>query len=158
MTKHSARMTPYNQFYENVILTYAEFQIFCGELNPNAVTSALKIEPSRVVKRGDIFTSFLGKTRIEKTNYWELSSEGKPSSLDLRHHIDYLLLQLEPRKSELAILQQTKGVLMRFSCVWHSRGSGGPILWPEQMKGLADLNLECIFKVAQVEDEDESPA
>lgn len=158
MTDSSGRMTSYGHNYENVVTTYAELQIFCGDLDPDSVTLALKIEPTHTIRRGDLFTNFLGRTRTEKHNFWELSSEDKLKSSDLRLHIDYLLQLLEPRKSELGVLQKTNGVSMRACCVWHSRGSGGPVLWPEQMKGLADLGLECLFNVAHIEDEEESPA
>jgi len=45
-------------------------------------------------------------------------------------------------------LQNIPGVRMSVNCVWYSRsGHGGPTLWPEQMRVLADLNLECSFDI-----------
>lgn len=43
---------------------------------------------------------------------------------------------------------------MTVSCVWWSAlGHGGPVLWPEQMKALADLNRECSFDIYFADDE-----
>ena len=37
---------------------------------------------------------------------------------------------------------------MGIDCRWESRGGqGGPTLWPEQMRAMADLDLECSFYI-----------
>jgi hypothetical protein len=36
---------------------------------------------------------------------------------------------------------------------WSATGQGGPTLWPEQMRLLAELNLECSFDVSFFGDE-----
>jgi hypothetical protein len=46
-------------------------------------------------------------------------------------------------------LQNEQDLKMAVSCIWWSKaGDGGPVLWPEQMVVLADLNLECGFELA----------
>lgn len=81
-------------------------------------------------------------------NGWFLSTGGVVASRDVRHHLDWLLERLMPARGALVALQQCAGVRMSVVCVWWSReGHGGPTLWPEQMRGLADLNLECSFDV-----------
>ena len=43
---------------------------------------------------------------------------------------------------------------MGIDCVWRSlAGHGGPVLWPEQMKKMSRLNLECSFDIYFVNDE-----
>jgi hypothetical protein len=43
------------------------------------------------------------------------------------------------------------------NCIWWSRfGDGGPTLWPEQVRALADLNLECSFAFADYSDTDDA--
>ena len=36
---------------------------------------------------------------------------------------------------------------MSVNCIWWSRGTGGPTIWPEQMAVLAKLNLELSFDI-----------
>jgi hypothetical protein len=84
--------------------------------------------------------------RVPKLNVWSLSSEGKVSSKDLRDHLDWLLNVLEGGRDGLARLQEMPDVRMNVLCVWWaSEGGGGPVLWPDQMRRLAALNLECAF-------------
>lgn len=88
-------------------------------------------------------------------NGWFLSSEDYVKSLDVRRHLDWLLMRLTPKREELLSIQHEPGMRMAVICVWHSRsGTGGPVLWPEQMSQLADLNLECGFDIYFFEDDD----
>jgi len=77
-------------------------------------------------------------------------------SLDIRRHIDWLLGKISPLAEGLAALQAITGVTMTVQCAWYSRsGHGGPTLWPEQMRALADLNLECGFDIYFLFDDEE---
>jgi hypothetical protein len=88
---------------------------------------------------------------------WALSSEPHVKSKDVRAHLDWLLAQLSNSHQGLLDLQQGE-VVMGVNCPWWSLGGhGGPTLWPEQMRRLADLNLECSFDV-QFYPEDDSDA
>ena len=70
-------------------------------------------------------------------------------------HLVWLLKQLVPAKEQILALQEKAGITMGVNCIWWSAfGDGGPTLWPEQMRGLADLNLECSFDVAFFGEED----
>jgi len=74
----------------------------------------------------------------------------------LRRHLDWLLGQILPRADVLRELQETAGISMNVNCIWWSAtGGGGPTLWPEQMRRLADLNLECSFDVSFYDDDDQ---
>ena len=37
---------------------------------------------------------------------------------------------------------------MGIECDWWAISTRGPTLWPEQMKIMADLNLECTFNIS----------
>lgn len=90
----------------------------------------------------------LGRTRDIKISGWFLSSENFVFSKDLRDHIDWITTKLKPSQEGLKKLQNTPGVQMTLRCVWWSAlGHSGPVLWPEQMKALADLDLECSFDI-----------
>lgn len=89
-------------------------------------------------------------------NAWFLSSEQNVNSRDLRRHLDWLLARLAPAGEALRRLQQEQDVRMSVICIWWSaHGGGGPTLWPEQMKVMAELGLECGFEVAFFGNEDE---
>lgn len=147
--KKVTRHTPYDESYGSCERTYAELRIYSGAMDPEIVTRRLRVSPTSIQKKGDIRTNSLGRVREVPRNGWFLSSEGKVSSLDVRHHLDWLLDKIEPARSELNQLQSTAGLTMLINCVWWSAsGEGGPTLWPEQMRRIADLDLECSFDVA----------
>jgi hypothetical protein len=143
------RHTPYDESYGSCERTYAEFRIYSGAMEPEIVSRRLGVSPTSIQKKGDIRTNSLGRAREVPRNGWFLSSEAKVSSLDVRHHLDWLLKKIEPARNELNALQSTAGLTMLINCVWWSAsGQGGPTLWPEQMRRIADLNLECSFEIA----------
>lgn len=135
--------------------TCAELIIYSGELLPSRVTELLGLSPTRTVATGEKSPpNSRGLVRIGILNGWFLSSEEHLDSKDLRRHIDWLIAQLRPHASSLRALQQTSGVRMYVRCPWWSKGGGGgPSLWPEQMRGLADLDLECTIAFADYSDE-----
>jgi hypothetical protein len=133
--------------------TCAELLIYSPDLTPMAITSFLGgLEPTSQVFARDPSGQYPGRR-----NGWFLSSENAVPSKDLRTHLNWLLHLLSPVGSLLADLQRRDGTKMYVYCPWWSRfNSGGPSLWPEQMRMLADLNLECSIDFAQYDDEGET--
>ncbi|MEQ9888608.1 DUF4279 domain-containing protein [Pectobacterium zantedeschiae] len=122
--------------------------IYPAEMHPDEVSAILNIEPTQKNIIGDRKTNSLGRTREVKTSGWFLSSEDFVFSKDLRDHIDWIVAKLDASREGLKKLQNTPDVNMTLSCVWWSPvGHSGPVLWPEQMKALADLDLECAFDI-----------
>jgi Domain of unknown function (DUF4279) len=75
-----------------------------------------------------------------------LSSKNQIDSRDVRRHIDWLLERLRGKQKLLHLLQAESGVSMDVFCYWNSaQGQGGPSLDAEQMRQLADLNLDIGF-------------
>ena len=143
------RMTPYDDEYRSCERTVAELRIYADDLDPVAVNLQLGLEPSSSQKKGETSTNALGRTRAAKLGGWFLSTEDHVTSKDLRRHLDWLLEKLAPKARELRQLQETPGIRMAVFCSWWSaNGSGGPTLWPEQMRALADFNLECAFDIS----------
>ena len=104
------------------------------------MTESLGLSPTKIVR------ARLAEAKYtDRPNGWFLSSEGKVSSSDLRTHLDWLLSLVLPKKDALLDLQRVDGLKMLVRCPWWSNGNDGPVLWPEQMKGLSELNLECDF-------------
>jgi hypothetical protein len=144
----TSHLVQYDDKYETCLETRAALMIYSGSIDPNIITQRFGFEPTQKSVKGDSFVNKFGKTIIYKHNYWNLSSEGKVASLDLRHHLDWLLEKLNNISQHIFNLQKTKGVEMTIRCFWLSRnGQGGPTIWPEQMKAMADLNLECSFEI-----------
>jgi hypothetical protein len=156
MSRQSSRNTPIDDEYGTCIETRAKLLIYPGEMSPHEVTRRLGVEPTEANVAGEERLNRLGRQRVIKLNGWFLSSEGHVTSLDTRRHLDWLLARIEPKKEALLALQSVPGVRMTVSCPWYSRsGHGGPTLWPEQMRALADLNLECGFDFYFLPDDDE---
>ncbi len=149
MSKFNSRFTPYDDSYPTCEYTYAELRIYPGELSPDFVTKWLDIIPTAFQNRGDIRITSSNREHKVKSNGWFLSSENQQSSKDIRRHLDWLLDKLEVASSQLKNLQQQPGVTMVINCIWWSaHGQGGPTIWPEQMKKMAEMNLEYSFDIS----------
>lgn len=151
-----SRLTPYNDKYPTCERTCAELLIYPGSTDPDLVTTELGIRPTEITKKGATWRTAAGRTRTVPHNAWFLSSEGKINSKDVRRHLDWLLGQLQTAQEGLRNLQSMPETKLAIKCVWWSaRGQGGPTLWPEQMKMMAELGLECGFDVAFFGEEDD---
>lgn len=131
----------YNDDYATCERTYAALRIYPGDFTPDFVTETLEVNPSRLQKSEEALP---GKTKL---NAWFLSTKGILTSRDSRRHIDWITDQLMGKEDALKSLQE-KGVAMDISCFWLSTsGHGGPCLSPEQMRRLAQLNLEIWWDI-----------
>lgn len=143
-----SRRTPVDDSYPTCVETRAELLVYPGDLAPSVVTAKLGVAPTQENVAGEFFLSRRGTRRLIKTNAWFLSSEEQVDSLDVRRHLDWLIEVIGPRQTAILDLQSIAGVNMAIQCAWYSRsGHGGPVLWPEQMRAIAELNLECGFDV-----------
>jgi hypothetical protein len=141
--------TPYDDDYGTCERSVAKLRIYGDDLDPEALTKRLGIEPSAAQRKGQVFTNSPGLSRTAKVGAWFLSSEGKVESRDLRRHLDWLIAQIRGVSSELRALQDEPAVWMNIGCVWWSKHrDGGPVIGPEHMRTLADLNLECGFEIS----------
>ena len=79
----------------------ATFQLRGSRLDPDVVTRAIGIEPSRANKRGEPRAN--NPERTHRTGIWSLKSDEVLSRADdhLDDHLRWLLDQLEPRAREL---------------------------------------------------------
>lgn len=149
----SSRHTPIDASYASCESTFVELLVYLeSDLEASLVTEYIGIQPSYFQNKGQKVENSRGIKRTTKSTYWCLSSEKKVVSKDVRHHLKWLTDQLAEKSFALAKLQRQRGVTMTVNCNWWSLGSGGPTLWPEQMKALADLNLECSFNIYLFDD------
>jgi hypothetical protein len=152
----NARRTPYDDNYATCERTCAKLLIYPGSTDPDKVTEELGIEPTQVNKKGATWRTGTGRIKTYPLNAWFLSSEAWVDSKDLRRHLDWLLDKLVDAQTGLRKLQSMPEMKMTVDCVWWSaHGHGGPTLWPEQMKVMAELGLECGFDVYFFGNEDD---
>jgi hypothetical protein len=148
---------PLDPDYGSCEETRAKLFIYPNDISQEEVTNILGIEPSRAHNLGKRILDPLGRTGTAPRTVWGLSSEGHVHSKDLRDHLNWLLDRIEPCKDALDRLRTEHEGVMRIGCVWWSAaGHGGPTLWPEQMKRLADLEIECQFDIYFFGDDEDS--
>jgi len=135
-TANLAGGSEYDDDYPTCAATYATLRIYTGKMPPEQVTGLLRLEPSKLQVEG----------AGAHLNGWFLSTKERVESRDIRRHVDWLLQQIFPLRSELAALQARPGIRMDVFCYWRStQGHGGPLLTPKQMRPLANLDLEIGF-------------
>src|SRR5690606_31118503 len=93
-----AKPTPYN---DTCARTYANLRIYSGELDPSLIEERIKVPATQINRKGDVRINSRGRSRVLPENAWFLSSEGHVTSMDLRHHLDWLLAKLEPSGQQL---------------------------------------------------------
>ena len=143
-----SRITSVSSEYETCAECYVRLMIYPGDRHPDEIYSLMKVRPTQINIAGDKVTNSRGATRTVKESSWFLSSEGNVQSKDLRDHIDWLTRTIYPHRDSLKLVQQIDGAKITLKCVWFSLlGHSGPVLWPEQMRILADLDLEVSFDI-----------
>jgi Domain of unknown function (DUF4279) len=138
----------YDDEYGTCARTHATLLIYPVRTDPETITDRLGIEPSRWQRRGGPMAGNLRRPpRIAEIDAWFLTTKGRFESRDSRRHIDWLLDQIEGKADVLRALQG-EGSRICVSCYWATEScGGGPIISPEQMKRLGDLNVELWFDI-----------
>jgi hypothetical protein len=149
LSDHDPQYLDYDTNEQSCERTVAELLIYSGDLDPDKITGKLKVDPTRLTKKGRLRTSKGGRKHLEPLNAWFLSTEAFVESKDIRHHLDWLLAAVEPCSDELLALQSVQGLQMVVQCIWWSASDGGGFsLLPQQMRKLADLKLALSFGLA----------
>lgn len=130
-------------------LTEVFLRIEHDAADPEAVTSTLGLTPTHFGRRGQQAAD--GKGEPYPWNVWVLSSAWSVQSKNVRDHFQWLLASVGSRASEMRNLRD-QGHRITVHCLWVGKGGyGGPDLSPQIMRGLADLEVEVYFDVAQSE-------
>jgi hypothetical protein len=153
--KAVSRATPatYEDDHMSCDRTYASLRIFSKDTDPEAISAALGITPTRSFRMGEPFSPRAQRPR--PSHGWLLCTDGLVESKDTRRHIDWLLDKVLPVAPAFA--RVTKGGTLAdvFSFWVSARGQGGPMLSPWQMERLALLGLECIYDVYYRDNEED---
>ncbi len=133
---------------------HVEFILSRFDLDPDEVSLALKIKPTRSARRGDERRNHRGTLLSHhKEGWWELSSEGEVESKEINEHFEYLLKRLLPHKE--TILSFAQGGETYFDVLWETayfHGGNGPLLSNQNIKGMAELNASIGFDIYQVDE------
>ena len=135
----ASRITSMDINYPSCDDVYSEFIMYCDFDKTN-----LNLKPDKKYKLGDVFIGKNGKEITFPKSLWSITSNKKINSKDARDHLDYIIDFIYPEKDKILYLQRY--YQMHIKCVWFAAGiSGGPVLWPEQMSSISELNLELSF-------------
>ena len=136
----------YDEKYPTCAYTHAWLRIMSSEeFDPDAVTHLLGITPSKIQRLGESRPE--RPDRIHKKSGWFLSTKGVVSSLDARHHLDWILERVFDKDTAFERLR--KNNFLTDVCVrWDSKsGHGGPTLSPKQLLGFGNLGIEVWFDI-----------
>jgi len=100
--------------HEHSGISFTSLVLRGKNLVPQEVVDAIGIKPSKSFKRGDIRVG----TKKWPHGYWELSSKGAVQSSDLQVHLEWLIEQLEPIKTQLTKIIHQEGIDASLSCFW----------------------------------------
>jgi hypothetical protein len=146
MDKISSRITEINDLYQTCERTYVNFCIYY--VDPELINQKLGIKPTDYSQKGALKIMPNGSEKIARIHTWFLGTKDLVLSKDLRRHLDWILEKIIPHEQQIIELQQIPDCKMQMRCVWWSKyGDGGPTIWPEQMEGLAKLNIELTISV-----------
>lgn len=144
----STRSTPLNDLYPTCDRTFAELRIYPKTLNTSQITEILDLSPSDLGNAREIQHNSYGKMRTVKNTHWLLSSEKFVQSKDLRIHLNWFINILFEKSDGLINISNMDDCKMSIDCTWWSAvGHGGPTLWPEQLRALAEIGLEVSFDI-----------
>lgn len=79
------------------------------DLDPDAITNALGIKPTKSAVKGRSETTCTGRNVVRRTGLWCLSSDSLSTSIKLDDHID-ILVQTLGRQCRLDLLKQFPNV------------------------------------------------
>ena len=133
----------YDDAYPTCVETYSTLRIFSDDLAPDEITGVLKLEPTRVFRKGDSHAR--GRLK-RKTNGWFYSTEKLSTSKDTRRHIDLILAALDGKLDRVKKLHRKNSKIDIIS-YYQSVGQGGPWLMPQQMIKLGKLGINVWWDV-----------
>jgi len=141
--------------------TYASLNAYNETGHYAAVTESLAVEPTGAHDAGDTSRLINGEARDTgrpcTKSFWSISTERRVASRDARRHVDHLLELLDGKGEHLRTLREA-GWRFRVSIFWESKyGHGGPILGPQTMRRLAELELEIWFDCYYLDRESDPP-
>ena len=130
--------------------TRASLCIYKDDLNPETISELLDLTPTASQAKGGVKVNKTeSNDNKEKASVggWFLSSHDSVRSLNVEHHIQWLVEQISNRHSVVHDLQE-KGYKTEIWVYWlASCSNASPTLTPELMRRLANLRIPIIFDI-----------
>jgi hypothetical protein len=148
-----------NPLYEEHIreVTVA-FDLTAPDLDPDAVSEVVGINPTWSARRGDERRSYTGHLLDpHDEGWWQLSSRDTIDSKDINDHFRYLLTRLLPHEDYICEVGEEGE--SSFGFLWKSTylyAGTGPMLARDCVAGVARLNAEIGFDIYQVNEKEEA--
>jgi Domain of unknown function (DUF4279) len=131
----------------NCEITNATFRLMGDLIQPDELTVLLGIQPSFSHAKGDTLESRAGLLK-HRTGIWALESEDKLETTNLEKHLISLLDKLESVSAIILELITKYSLSVDFHCYWVSEtGQGGPLISPETLMRVANLNAYLDFEI-----------
>ena len=122
--------------------TFATFLVSSVDLDWDAISKILGVEPTRINDRARLRASECNRQLV---HVWMFSTLNLVESRDLRRHLHFLLPMLSERSIELSKLREL-GCRTEISCFWSSAaGHGGPIIDTQSSQIIGSLELDIWF-------------
>lgn len=119
-----------------------EFSIFGDEINPEVITSTLKIKPTRQWLKGDHIRNDL----FRKESCWEISTEYE-ESYDINDQLDKIIDRISDKESEIHSLLKTYNAECKFEIVIQIENNEKPAMYitRERITFLNDIRASIDF-------------
>lgn len=131
--------------------------IYPGNISPDKITDIIGIEPTETAVKGTISgPNSVGKVHINPCTLWFLISDQIVKSSSVAVHLDWMLDKLLMAKPGLDKIKALPGVTIYFRFTWWTKTGGCFNFRPDQLKKLAELDLELEFDIAAYPDEQDS--
>lgn len=135
----------------------AKILIYPDDIHPDIITQSLGLVPTTKGVKNEYREGYKGRKYIIKNSTWFLISEEYVESEDLQDHIAWIVNKINKLENLPVYLQkrleeitphekkniELNEIFIDFSCVWNPvQDHGGPILSPEIMNTIAQLNVQ----------------
>lgn len=125
--------------HTNISVSFA----IIGDINPEEITSVLKIQPSKVLNKGEMRRGGM----ISKTSIWELKTDYVKST-ELSEQFKILIVEsgLLNEIDELKFIKNSNNVFMRLDVAINVNINEKPIIWIEptisKFASELDINID----------------
>lgn len=131
-----------------ILSAFASLRFMGDRLDPDRVTTILGAAPTTAYRKGEIFKRSRGHEMRGRTGLWLVSSERRVASLELDHHLRYLLAIVFPEDSNkrlqaLRDLMRDEQLTADVLCFWYGEsGARLPTIAEELRSAFARLPAE----------------
>ena len=138
---------------EMKIELHLSFRVVDAELDPQRVSDALGLLPTRSGRRGEMISARVQKPRAK--GFWILdSAQDVARSESFDSHVTWLLDRLEPVAERIQGLASEHEVVDLWAGIYTGKDHGGPVVGATALRRVANLGLAlCLDVYAEILDD-----